>query len=283
MSTGGTDHRHIDTAGAQIVGVHGDREPHERRDTRVRTTRNHISIDVDRPRLPFGSILTRSDLTKDGRMVWEHHEMSVIDHLVYAVPELAEAIDRFERATGVRPAYGGAHPGMGTHNALVSFGNSYLELIAPDPEQPDPGRPRPFGIDDLADESRLVTFAVHPIAGESIDGLVAAARAVGHDPGEPIPMSRLRPDGVELRWRLTFPTHPTGDGLIPFVIDWGDTENPARSAPGDVELGAIRWTHPNAEPVARARTALGFTDVVEPATAAMIEVTLSGAAGELTL
>ncbi|MDX2381406.1 MAG: VOC family protein, partial [Acidimicrobiia bacterium] len=171
--------------------------------------------------------------------------MSELDHLVYAVPDLERAGDEFAAATGVRPAYGGAHPGMGTHNSLVSFGSSYLELIAPDPGQPDPGRPRPFGIDDLGEDERLVTFAVHPVDGESIDGLVAGARAAGYDPGDPIAMSRVRPDGVELRWNLTFPPAAAGDGLIPFVIDWGNTENPARTAPGGVELDAIRWAHPD--------------------------------------
>jgi hypothetical protein len=208
--------------------------------------------------------------------------MSELDHLVYAVPDLDEASDRFEQATGVRPAFGGAHPGMGTHNALVSFGRSYLELIAPDPQQPDPGRPRPFGIDHLAGGSRLVTFAVHPTGDESIEGLVGAARASGYDPGDPVPMSRVRPDGVELRWRLTFPTQATGEGLIPFVIDWGDTENPASSAPGGVELGAIRWTHPQPDEVEPARTALGCPDAVERGAAA-ITATLRGRAGDLTL
>lgn len=201
---------------------------------------------------------------------------------MYAVPDLDRAIDGFAAATGVEPALGGAHPGMGTHNALVSFGDSYLELIAPDPRQPDPDRPRPFGIDDLAGRSRLVTFAVHPVAGESLEGMIDAARSAGYDPGDSIPMSRVRPDGAELRWRLTFPTQATGDGLVPFLIDWGDTENPARSAPGGVELAAIRWTHPDPESVEGARRALGFMDTVEPGSAA-IGAILRGPAGDLVL
>lgn len=162
------------------------------------------------------------------------------------MPELDSAIDAFEREWGVRPAFGGRHVGRGTHNALVSFGTSYLELIAPDPTQPEPNAARPFGIDDL-DDARFVTFAVRPDAhrGETLDSLVGACVDVDHDPGAVVEMSRRTPDGHLLEWRLTFPTM-THDGLIPFLIDWGSTAHPAASAPVGVSLGSLsgRTTDP---------------------------------------
>ncbi|MGB3736240.1 MAG: VOC family protein [Ilumatobacter sp.] len=173
--------------------------------------------------------------------------MAVIDHLVYAVPDLAAAIDWFEEATGVRPAIGGSHDGMGTHNALVSFGESYLELIAPDPTQPDPptsGLPRPFGLDDVLAPggvgASLVGFAVRPEDGETIDDVGDRMFDAGHDPGPVADMSRLTPDGDRLAWQLTFPTERT----LPFIIEWGDTARPNTTQPGGVELDDFVIVHP---------------------------------------
>jgi hypothetical protein len=48
--------------------------------------------------------------------------MAAIDHLMWAVPDLVAGVDRLESLTGVRAASGGAHPGMGTANALLGLG-----------------------------------------------------------------------------------------------------------------------------------------------------------------
>lgn len=41
-----------------------------------------------------------------------------IDHLVMIFTRLEDGMDAIERLTGVRPAYGGHHPGLGTHNVM---------------------------------------------------------------------------------------------------------------------------------------------------------------------
>ncbi|MEM8905178.1 MAG: VOC family protein, partial [Actinomycetota bacterium] len=159
-----------------------------------------------------------------------------VDHLVLAAPSLDAGIAHVEQLTGVEAVLGGAHPGMGTHNALVALGDDvYLEIIAPDTEQAEPAGGRPFGVhpDTTVD---LVSFAVRPGADTTIDEVVAGSRSRGHDPGPIAAMSRHRPDGVELRWRLTMPPGAGGDLGIPFVIDWGNTPSPASTSPGGCQL-----------------------------------------------
>jgi hypothetical protein len=190
--------------------------------------------------------------------------MAVIDHLVLAVPDLDDAIADFEHAHGVRPAIGGRHAGLGTHNALVSFGDSYLELIAPDPTQPDPDRPRPFGVDDI-DGPTLVTWAVRPdpAHGETIEKLIESCRAVGHEPGSAVAMSRQTPAGELLRWRLTFPTM-TQDGLVPFLIDWGATRHPASGAPRGLALTAFGGATADADRANEILGAIGLPEFAAP-------------------
>ena len=103
-----------------------------------------------------------------------------IDHLIYAAPDLTAAIADLEDRLGVRAQPGGRHPGLGTHNALLALGpRTYLEIIAPDPRQPEPSAQRPFLIGDL-NGGRLVGWA---LACDDIDQTVTEARSHGYDPG----------------------------------------------------------------------------------------------------
>lgn len=180
-----------------------------------------------------------------------------LDHLVLAGPDLAALTADVAERLGVRPVVGGRHVGLGTRNELLGLGDEalgaggYLELIGPDPEQPEPDVPRPFGLDRL-DAPRLVTWAVRCT---DLAAAAAAARAVGHDPGEAAGMQRARPDGVLLSWRLT-PSTP--DGVLPFLIDWGSTPHPAADLPDGIRLESLELTHPEPDRVRAVLTAWGL-------------------------
>ena len=59
---------------------------------------------------------------------------ATLDHLLWGGPDLDTAIDTLEHLTGIRPAYGGRHPELGTHNAVAAMGaKTFIEVIAPDP------------------------------------------------------------------------------------------------------------------------------------------------------
>nr|WP_281176315.1 VOC family protein [Pseudonocardia acaciae] len=204
----------------------------------------------------------------------------VLDHIVFAAPELGEGVRVFEELTGVAPVPGGQHVGMGTANYLVGVGDdAFLEIIGPDPEQPDPGRARPFGVDRLT-EPRVVTWA---IGTSDLDGQIAAARAEGFDPGDAHPMARATPDGETLRWRLTVPDLDAGTGLVPFLIDWGDTPPPPSRGLPTVPLLGFEATHPTPDRVRPALKALGVRLRVRAGNRAGLTVVLDGRHGEVVL
>lgn len=206
---------------------------------------------------------------------------AALDHLVYVVTDLVSAIAALERRLGVRPGVGGQHVGRGSRNALLALGaTSYLEVIGPDPEQPPPVRPRPFGMDSLT-APKLVTWAARV---EEIDARVAAARTAGCDLGAVQSMSRLRPDSLCLEWRLTTKPDPLpGDGLAPFLIAWGATSHPAETAPRGCTLIALRGEHPTPAAVQALLAAIGVELEVGPGPAPRLVATLATPNGPVEL
>lgn len=183
---------------------------------------------------------------------------SLLDHIVIAGPSLEELVAWFRDLTGVTAAPGGTHP-VGTANALVALTVDgqrrphYLELVGPDPERESAELPKMFNIHRLK-KPTLITYAAHP---ENIDGVVERARGEGVDLGEVRDLSRRAPDGTLLEWRLTQAPAPVNYGL-PFLIDWGATDQPGLGELPILELVSFARVEVKPEPLREATAALGL-------------------------
>ena len=199
-----------------------------------------------------------------------------IDHLVLAAPSLDVGRAAVADLLGVEPVLGGAHPGAGTHNALLSLGApTYLEVIARDPAQAD-APPSLLIPDDLGDEPRLVAFAV---GCDDVDATVADLRAAGlTGVGDPYGMSRQRPDGVLLSWRLTFIGGRAG-GATPFLLSWDSGGSPAYDAPAGGRLVELRAGDADAPAASLLINILGVDVSIESSATPGLEATITTSSG----
>ena len=185
----------------------------------------------------------------------------MIDHLVLATPGVAATAAQIRADWGIDVVAGGSHTGRGTRNELTGLGGStYLEIVGPDDGQPIPPFPRPFGVDDLTVPA-LVAWCARP--ARPLADVVASVGALGIDVGEIAEMARMRPDGVELQWQLTFPMlGPPHSGTLPFLIDWLDSPHPTTSLPHEASLNFLHLTHPDADLLRAVLAEVGSSAVV---------------------
>ena len=201
-----------------------------------------------------------------------------IDHVIYAAPHLETAVSDLEARLGVRAAGGGQHTGQGTHNRLLALGAmTYLEIIAPDPRQGEPVRPRPYGVDGV-EAARFVGWA---LTCDDIEQARTQARAAGFDPGEVIEGHRLTSTGDMVRYRIT--SNALTAGVVPFLIGWGDTPHPAASAPAGLVLTSVRVEHPDPSTVLGPLHAVGASVEVRQSAEAALVVGIGGPRGAAVL
>ncbi|RBP63452.1 glyoxalase-like protein [Brevibacterium sanguinis] len=219
------------------------------------------------------------------------------DHLVIAVPDLAENVEQCERILGVRPVPGGSHPGLGTANALLGLdvdgdgdGDSarggdgprpvYLEFIGPDPEQ-DPA----LAADRLAGitEPTVQRWAIRPVDFDAVVTAAATAPGPRVDLGAVADMTRRTPDGEVLEWRLTRRMPLALGGIQPFLIDWKDTPHPSSRAMPRVGLTDFRARTPRVAETLRTLDRLDATIDVEAGDVESLHATLKGPGGSWTI
>jgi hypothetical protein len=163
-----------------------------------------------------------------------------LDHAIIALRSL-DTVSGIGDRLGLVVAPGGAHPGKGTHNAIVRFGLDYLEIIA-------------LSSDGLARRDRegqallahLADFGEgwlgFALASDDIARDVELARARGLSIEDPTDGARARPDGRAIRWRTARVVGSPWGGTMPFLIQHASSEVERRSnAPaGGHPLGATR-------------------------------------------
>jgi glyoxalase-like protein len=207
-------------------------------------------------------------------------DLSKVDHLIFGTRDLQLGIETIENLVGVRATPGGQHPGGGTRNALLSLGaTSYLEILAPDPEQPNPENPRWFALDELA-VPKLVGWAA---TGNDLSQFAARVLTKGIRLGEVSSGSRRNPQGLLLSWQFTNPRTRIADGIVPFFIDWGETPHPARAAASGALLVDLRAEHPDAGNVERILRGLGIDLPVKNGPNPTLIATIVGSHGRVEL
>lgn len=198
--------------------------------------------------------------------------MIAIDHLLFAVHDRDAGIKQIEDLLGIRAVPGGKHNGLGTHNALLALGpQTYLEIIAPDPEQEEYQRPRLLGLDDLT-EPRLIAWVART---DKIEELANIKLDRGKQLGEVLSGSRQTTAGDILTWRFTDPFTVIAEGVVPFLIDWGKSPHPAKTAPPGAKLISLSVEHPDPDHVGaifgQLELDLPVSKGPEPALVAMID------------
>jgi len=142
------------------------------------------------------------------------------DHLVICVADLGEANVEFVDRFGLGSVPGGRHSGHGTENRIVPLGDSYIEMVA---------------VVDASEAafSQFGSWVQSKVAGPTgvdavclrTDDIVATSQRLEI---EAVAMSRAKPDGATLAWRVAGIEQMIAEGL-PFFIEW---EGPEESLPG---------------------------------------------------
>eukprot|EP01102_Stenamoeba_stenopodia_P002014 TRINITY_DN11804_c0_g1_i2.p2 TRINITY_DN11804_c0_g1~~TRINITY_DN11804_c0_g1_i2.p2 ORF type:complete len:213 (+),score=52.03 TRINITY_DN11804_c0_g1_i2:98-736(+) len=179
----------------------------------------------------------------------------VVDHFVYAVDDLDRAAESYVKRIKKmnpniesinKPSYGGKHKGRGTHNALLSLGDStYLEFIAVNKEEDADfegehaaTKHRMFHLNHANTKLSFVKALIVRIGGADAsrvdpNAVVEFAKQRGVELNA-VSGSRETSTGSTVSWTLFVPAVFATNSFVPLGIAWTGTEpsqHPARTSP----------------------------------------------------
>jgi hypothetical protein len=156
-----------------------------------------------------------------------------LDHVILGVPDLDAAARRLEEEHRLPSVPGGRHEGLGTENRIVPLGDAYVELMGV--ADRDEAAANPLGRWLLDRVAAGETWLGWCLRTGDLDGVCARLGLSA------VAMSRTRPDGVELRWRLAGLEAARDESWRPFFIEWNvpDDDLPGRAG-GQVQASGAR-------------------------------------------
>ena len=203
-----------------------------------------------------------------------------LDHLGYAVRDLDGAAVRFREELGLDSVVGGRHVGFGTANRIVPLGDQYIEIVGAVDEAE--ARRSAFGRSVLERTAQGDGWLV--IVATTDDVEVEAAR-LGL---EVTTGARARPDGSQVRWRMTGLDAPEREPWMPFFMTWDIPEelHPGRQRAGHgVQAQGLAWVEVGGDPE-RLRAWLGGQDLpirVTDAPPGIVRAAVATAGGEIVI
>ncbi|MDQ0272488.1 VOC family protein [Cytobacillus purgationiresistens] len=176
------------------------------------------------------------------------------DHLVHFVKDPLQTM-KVLKDIGLHAVEGGRHESYGTYNSLSYFDLSYIEII---------------GVfnQELVEEAAGIEYSLREsfvhnnysegltrvaIRTEDIEADAKRFRDLGLEVNGPLPLSRKRPDGKLITWRLLYIGSKDHDLEMPFFIQWDDEDEVRKEelidqsviaghGRGDLELSSIGFT-----------------------------------------
>jgi hypothetical protein len=193
-----------------------------------------------------------------------------IDHVIVGVADLDRGMNQFEQLTGVRPVIGGDNPARSSRNALVSLGNGrYLELVAPRSDA------SPSADIDVLRRLKDLTPLGWVVSTRQPEVTVRHLKQLGYGISDPLPGSRVKPDGTRVKWvrfRITKPEL----AQAPVLINWDSLSvHPSIDSPAGCELTNLTLVVSSQAPYQRLLQALPVGVGMRKADKLRLELTLS--------
>lgn len=204
-----------------------------------------------------------------------------IDHIVYAVPDLEEAMDSFEQASGVRPVFGGYHTTEGTKNALINLSNgAYLEFLAIDHSNKQIDRNRWMGV-DLITRPKITRWA---LKSKDLPADAMILKASNPEMGRLKGGQRKMSNNQLLTWELAMPLSYPEVELIPFMTDWQASDvHPTDSLNETCSLLGLNFEHPDPELYLDVLSNFGYKDLLSKGDSPKISIRIQCPSGIIDL